>query len=776
MEDMLLHAPDIAHGHSRVKRRTFVFGGLSAGGALLLGWSVLPPRQRLHRSSREPQSGNRVALNGWVAIGADDRVTVIVPKAEMGQGVHTALAMMLAEELECAWEQVRVEQSPIDPIYANLTVGRDALPFHPDESGVISRVVEWYSDKLLRNVGLMITGGSTSVRDLWNPVRDAGALARATLVNAAAAEWGVAREQCRVEHGVIRAGDRSLRFGELVASGRTLEPATTWVLKDPSAYRLIGTPRIRLDAAAKSDGSALFGIDVRPADVVYAAVTMSPTIGGSVHKFDAAAARAIGGVREVVELNGQNGGAKGVSVIAEGFTVATRALTALNVQWDAGPHATLSSPQVRDTLRTRAAERGGRTFRRVGNVDEALTTASMVVEATYDVPYLAHTTMEPPNCTVLARADGADVWVGTQVPTQARSAVSAVLGVPAESVNVHVELLGGGFGRRLEVDFIAQAAEIARALPGVPVQVIWTRENDVQHDFYRPACAAVLRGGLDAAGRVVAIDAVAASQPIVPAYGSRNGVALARFDVHKSSVEGLFDQPYAFPAVRVSHHAVSLPVPVGYWRSVGHSHNAFFLESFIDELAFAARQDPVEFRVALLLHHPQARRVLELAAERSGWRTAPSPSADGARVARGVALHRSFGSICAQVAEVSLSAAREIRVHRVICAVDCGVAINPDGIAQQMESGVVYGLTAALYGEIAIARGQVQQRNFDGYRALRISECPVVDTFIVPSSESPGGIGEVGLPPIAPAVANAVFALTGERLRSLPLRLSAERA
>ncbi len=757
-----------------MKRRTFVIGGLSAGGALLLGWSVLPPRQRLRRSSPEPRSDGRLALNGWVAIGADDRVTVIVPKAEMGQGVHTALAMMLAEELECAWEQVRVEQSPIDPIYANLTVGRDALPFHPDESNAITRVAAWYSDKLLRNVGLMITGGSTSVRDLWNPLRDAGALARATLVNAAAAEWGVAHDQCRVDGGLIRAGDRAMRFGELVASGRTLVPATQWVLKDASAYRLIGTPRIRLDAAAKSDGRAVFGIDVRPEGIEYAAVTMSPTIGGRVREFDAAAALTIGGVRQVVELTGRNGGATGVAVIAERWSVATQALSALHVQWDAGPHATLSSREVRDTLRTRAAERGGRTFRRVGDVDEAFATASTVVDATYDVPYLAHTTMEPPNCTILARADGAEMWVGTQVPTQARSAVSDVLGVPVESVHVHVQLLGGGFGRRLELDFIGQAAEIARARAGVPVQVIWTRENDVQHDFYRPACASVLRGGLDAAGRVVALHAVAASQPLVPAYGSRNGVALARLDVHKSSVEGLFDQPYAFPAMRVSHHAVTLPVPVGYWRAVGHSHNAFFLESFIDELAFAAQHDPIEFRAALLSHHPRALRVLELVAEQAGWRTSPTLAADGARVARGVALHRSFGSICAQVAEVSLSATREIRVHRVICAVDCGIAINPDGIAQQMESGVVYGLTAALYGEITIERGQVQQRNFDGYRALRMRECPVVETFIVPSNEPPGGIGEVGLPPIAPAVANAVFALTGERLRSLPLRVSME--
>ncbi len=763
-------------GLSRVKRRTFLLAGLGAGGALLLGWSVVPPRQRMHRASGESARQGRVLLNGWVSIGADDRVVIIVPKSEMGQGIHTALAMMLAEELDCAWEQVHVEQSPIDPIYANLTVGRDALPFHPDEAGVVSRTVSWYNDKVLRNVGLMITGGSSSVRDLWNPLRDAGALARATLVNAAAAGWGVDRSQCTVASGVIRAGNRAMRFGELVSSGRTLEPATEWTHKDPDQYTLIGTPRVRLDASAKSDGTAVFGLDVRPEGVTYAAVAMSPTIGGSVLEFDAAAAKVLGGVREVVALTGRNGGANGVAVIAERFTVAQRALNALNLEWDAGAHANVSSVQVRETLRARAKASGGRTFRRVGNVDEALSTAATVLEAAYDVPYLAHTTMEPPNCTVLARADGADVWVGTQVPTQARAAVAEVLGVAAESVVVHVQPLGGGFGRRLEVDFIGQAAEVARALPGVPVQVIWTRENDVQHDFYRPACASVMRGGLDREGRVVALHAVSASQPIVSAYGARSGVMVARFDVNKSSVEGMFDQPYAFLAMRVSHHAVSLPVPVGYWRAVGHSHQAFFLESFVDELALAAGQDPIAFRMALLTHHARARRVLEVAAERSEWSSPAPPTSDGAPVARGVALHRSFGSICAQVAEVSVSPTREIRVHRVTCAVDCGVAINPDGIAQQMESGVVYGLTAALHGEVTIERGQVQQRNFDGYRVLRMSECPVVETHIVPSSEAPGGIGEVGLPPIAPAVANAVFALTGERLRSLPLRLSVVRA
>jgi isoquinoline 1-oxidoreductase beta subunit len=753
-----------------VKRRTFLLAGLGAGGALMLGWSLMPPRQRMRGSAPLSDAGGRVALNGWLTVAPDDTVTVIVPKAEMGQGVHTALAMMLAEELECDWARVRTEQSPVDAIYANLTVGRDALPFSPDNNGLLVRTVKWYSDKLLREAGLMMTGGSSSIRDLWDPVRDAGALARATLVDAAARTWSVDAQSCVVENGVIRSGANTMSYGALIASDALLTPATRWTRKDPGMYRVIGSARVRLDAAAKSDGSAVFGMDVRPEGVVYAAVTMSPVLGGSVRSFDASAAKQSPGVLAVVPLSGVSGSAQGVAAIANRWPRARKALAALAVQWEDGPHRTLSSDDVMNTLRSRAAETGGRTFRRVGDVDDALAAAATRVTATYSVPYLAHTTMEPPNCTVRVSGDRADVWVGTQVPTQARAAVATLLGLRDEAVHMHVQLLGGGFGRRLEIDFIVQAAEIAKALPNTPVQVIWSREDDVQHDFYRPATASVMHGGLNTAGEVTALRATSANQSIVRAYGARNGVFLARFDINKSAVEGMFDQPYAFPALQVSHHDVELPVPVGYWRAVGHSHQAFFIESFIDELAHAAGTDPVAFRLGLLREHPRAHRVLTLAAERAGWSGAALVAGDGAPVARGVALHRSFGSIAAMVAEVSIDSDGDVRVHRVTCAVDCGVAIHPEGVAQQMQSAVVYGLSAALFGEITIVNGRVQQQNFDGYRALRMHEAPIVETHVVPSGEAPGGIGEVGLPPVAPAVANAIFALTGERLRSLPLR------
>ncbi len=733
----------------------------------------MPPRQRLFGSAMPEAPQNAVVLNGYVAIAPDDSVTVFAPKAEMGQGVHTAIAMLLAEELDCDWSRVRVEHSPVDRIYANLAVARDAVPLHPDDDATLSRAIGWFSDKVMREVGGMITGGSTSVRDLWDPVRDAGALARATLVQAAARYWDVSADSCTVVNGVIAAGNRSVRFGELVQGVTELEPASRYTRKSPEAYSIIGRATPRLESASKSDGSATFGIDVRIDNMLYAAITMAPVFGASVRSMNERAVIDLPGIEAVVRVRALNGSPHGVAVVANSWYTAQQSLPKLDVKWDHGPNATLSSESVRQQLRTQAGKPDGRSFRNVGNVTEVLESASKTLAVTYEVPYLAHTTMEPPNCTVRVNDNSADVWVGTQVPTQARGAVAGILGIDESRVTMHVQLLGGGFGRRLDIDFIAQAAQIARAVPGRAVQLIWSRTDDVQHDFYRPACASVMTGALDDSGNVLAIRASSASQSIVGAYGARNGVAAAKFDPHKSTVEGMFDQPYDVPSMDVLHHVVDLPVPIGYWRAVGHSHQAFFLESFLDELAHAGGNDAMALRRQLLAHHPRALRVLKLAAERSQWGSEPAPASDGARVARGVALHRSFGSIVAQVAHVSLGAAQDIRVHRVTCVVDCGLAINPDGVAQQMESAIAYGLSAALYGDITITNGRVDQRNYDSYKALRLHESPVVDTHIVPSTEPPEGVGETGLPPIAPAVANALFSLTGIRIRQLPLRLDA---
>jgi isoquinoline 1-oxidoreductase beta subunit len=602
-------------------------------------------------------------------------------------------------------------------------------------------------------------------------------MARDTLRNAAASAWGVRADACTVRDGMVQCGARVLRFGEIVQQHAPLEPAREWHWKPAAEFRLIGQSPVRLDAATKADGTAVFGIDVRRPEMLMAAVAMAPTIGGSLRAFDASPARAMPGVREIVSLRGVHGSAPGVAVIATNWPMARRALEAMSLQWEPGPHASLASSVVLDALRQEATQPGGRVFRRDGDAPRVIEAAraseatARTLVADFHVPYLAHTTMEPPNCTVQLHDRGADVWVGTQVPKQARDAVARVLSLPPERVSVHVPYLGGGFGRRLEVDFIGQAAEIARAVPGTPVQVIWSREDDVRHDFFRPACAARLSAALDARGAVTAFTATVASQEIVRPYGARAEALPARFDVRKATVEGLFDQPYAFGSTRVAHRVVSNAVPVGYWRAVGHSHNGFFMECFIDELAAMAQTDPITFRASLLASHPRALAVLQLAATASDWANPLAPAPDGAPMARGVALHRSFGSIVAQVAEVSVSASRQIRVHRVVCAVDCGLAIHPDGVAQQMESAVVFGLSAALHGEITIEAGRVVQGNFDGYPALRMAETPHVITHLMPSTEVPEGVGEIGVPPIAPAVANALYALTGTRLRQLPLRL-----
>jgi isoquinoline 1-oxidoreductase beta subunit len=759
-----------------MKRRTFLLAGLGASGALLLGWSVLPPAQRQRPEAALPRRAGRVVLNGWVAVDPDDHVTVFLPRVEMGQGAHTALAMILAEELDADFDRVRVEAAPDDPIYYNLTVGRDALPLPPGPDGAVRRVLEWYSDKTLRTRGMVTTGGSTSVRDCWHPLREAGATARATLVATAARMWDAPATACLVRDGAITHGARSITFGALLATGTPLVVARSVTLKEPAAFRLVGRSPRRLDARTKADGSATFGLDVRLDGMRIAALALPPRLGATVQTMNPAAARAAAGVDAVVPLTGRHGSPPGVAVVARSFPEAVAGVAALQVTWADGPHAAISSAGIRDALQAKAREPGGRVFRRIGNPGRALaeTTADQRVVAEYDVPYLAHATLEPPNCTVLAGDGHADVWVGTQSDTLARQAVAEVLGVPVARVTLHSQYLGGGFGRRLEVDMIGQAAEVARAMPGVPVQVRWSRTDDLRHDLYRPAMAARLEGALTPDGMVRALQATVASQEVMQAYGARAGARLTRFDVRKHAVEGLFDQPYRVEALRVAHQRATFPVPVGFWRSVGHSGNAFFLESFVDELAHAAEADPVAFRRRLLegggRAQQRARAVLDRAALESGWGE-PAPRApDGAPIARGVALHESFGSVVVQVAEVSLAASGAIRVHRVTCAVDCGLAIHPDGIAQQMESGVVFGLTAALFGEVRIEGGRVLPSNLDGYRLLRMAEVPRVVTHVVESAEPPQGIGEVATPPIAPAVANALFALTGQRLRSLPFR------
>ncbi len=759
-----------------MRRRTFLLAGLGAAGALVVGWGAMPPRQRLVPDAPLPEVDGKVTLNGWVRIGRDDTVGIIVPKSEMGQGVHTAAAMLLAEELDADWSRVRIEPATIDRIYNNLATVVDGLPFHPDDTGIAHRFAGWMVAKTMREIGLMVTGGSSSVKDLWEPMRMAGAAARAMLLQAAAETWRVPASTCRVENGVVvHAGGARARFGELAGALAAVPAPAHVTLKAPDRYTIIGQPLPRIEAAEKAQGRARFGIDVRPPGLLHAAITMCPTLGGSVRAFDATRAERLPGVRKVVRVSPHHGGTGGVAVIAEHGFIARRALEQLSVDWDPGPAAGFSSAAAIERLRAALDESSGFAYRKVGDVDAALAGAARRIEAEYTAPYLAHAAMEPLNCTVQFRDGRATVWASTQVPGQARRAVAKALGIGEDRVDVHVMLLGGGFGRRLDIDFVGQAAEVARAADGAPVQLLWSREQDTTHDLYRPACVARLAAGVDAGGALVAWRSVSASQAIVPQV-MRRQFGLPGAGPDKTTAEGAFDQPYELAAARIAHVTVELPVQVGFWRSVGHSHQAFFKESFVDEIAVATGRDPLELRRSLLAQHPRARAVLDLAARAAGWGTPLAPAPDGARVARGLALHRSFGSIVAQVAEVSIGADGAIRVHRVVCAIDCGIAVNPNLVAQQMESGVVFGLTAALHGEITIERGQVAQTNFHDYPALRIHETPVVETHIVPSAAPPEGVGEPGTPPIAPAVANAIHALTGQRLRSLPLRLAKPRA
>ena len=768
-----------------MKRRHFVLGtlgSLGAAGALAVGWGVLPQRQRLNTAQPLPVQPGQVAFNGWVKVAADGSVAIVMPKSEMGQGTHTGLAMLLADELDADWARVHVEAAPLDAIYNNIATVVDGLPFHPDNDGAIKQLAGWLTGKALREFGLMLTGGSSSVKDLWLPMRQAGASARAMLVGAAAQAWGVPAAEISVQAGVLKhASGKTATFGELAAAaGRQALPDAV-KLKDPAQFTLIGQPVPRLEAAAKGRGQATFGLDVLQPGQLYATVSMCPTLGGKVKSFDGAAALKLPGVRQVLAVDGLQGGTAGVSVIADTPWHALKAIQAVAVTWDeAVPAAAFNSATAFDQLAQTLDHETGFGYYSTGDVDAALKAAAQTVSAEYRAPFLAHATLEPQNCTVRFKDGRATVWAPTQVPGLARRAAAQALGIGSDQVEVNVTLLGGGFGRRLDVDFIAQAAAIAKQAasqnPGLPVQTFWTREQDTRHDFYRPMAVSRFTAGLDAQGALVAWRNTSAGPAIVPQMlGRLFGLpASLQMGPDKTTSEGAFDQPYEWPAARIGHQIVETPVPVGFWRSVGHSHQAFFKESFVDEAAHAAGQDPLAFRLALLRQprHQRHAAVLQKAAQMAGWGTPVAPAPDGAKAARGLALHQSFGSIVAQVAEVSLDADQGIRVHRVFCAIDCGTPVNPGLIRQQMDSAIVFGLSAALHGRIDIEQGRVQQSNFHDYPLLRMAACPAITTEIMASTAHPEGVGEPGTPPIAPAVANALFALTGQRLRSLPLKMA----
>lgn len=750
-----------------MKRRAWLLGA-AASGALLVGWGALPARSRLggaHLAWPAGDAPDGVALNGWIKITASGDAVLAMPRSEMGQGIHTALAMLAAEELDLPLARVRLQQAGADAIYGNVAMLVGALPLHPRAAGTDSaRLGEWLTRKLARELGINATGASSSVADAWEVVRLAAATARASLLGAASLDWKLPVDELEIRDGVIsHASGPSAHYGEFAKFAAATPPGAVR-LKSRKDWRLIGKSTPRLDLPAKVDGSARFGLDVRLPGLLYAAIRLCPMLGGAPGAIRPERAMAMAGVERLVRLRGYAGSTAGFAMVGKTSWHARQAVLAVDVDWQQRPAGPLDSARIERDLEAALAGEPGFTFYETGERTDAAR-ALRRVEAVYRAPYLAHATMEPMNCTAQVRDGRVFLWAPTQVPQLAVAAAARVAGVAPERVEIQVTQLGGGFGRRLEVDFVAQAVRVALECGGRPVQLAWSREEDMTHDFYRPMQLARLQAGLDAQGRMTDLEIRSAGDAITPRWLERALPGLpAPFELpDKSAAEGLFDLPYGIARQKMSHHASQSGVPVGYWRSVGHSQNAFFSESFIDELAFEARQDPLAFRRALLADAPRHLAVLELAAQGAGWGEALPPGR-----ARGIALHESFGSIVAQVVELSLPQGRP-HVHRVVCAIDCGTVVHPGIVAQQMEGAVVFALSAALHGRMDIKDGVVMQSGFAQYPLVTMAQAPLVETLIVPSGRAPTGVGEPGVPPLAPALANALFALNGRRLRALPL-------
>lgn len=738
----------------KLTRRKAIVGGVLGAGFVGVGWWFAHERERVGDRTLLNVKPGEAGLNGWVKISKDDTVIVAVPRAEMGQGVHTALAMLVAEEMEARWEQVRVEDPPENVVYRNVEILIDALPFSPEKTGTVIDVAHWAAAKLGGVLGVAATGGSTTVRDAWVPLRTAGAVARELLVQAASRKSGVPAAQLVAAEGTIRrrAGGVMARFGELVDFVGDLGPMTPPPLKPASQFKLIGKPLPRLDIPAKVAGTATFGIDVRRPDQVYAAVRHAPTFGGEVASFSIKGSKPKE-IDEVVIVPG------GIAAIGRSWWSAGRFLDErLEVQWHDGPEPKLDSAMLWKRYESLIDSEPALT-RTLGK--EPVSLGGQKLEVVYRAPYLAHTPMEPMNCTALFTGNSLELWMPNQSPTLMRLAAARAAGLSQEAVAVHTTLLGGGFGRRAEVDLVREAVACALQMPGKPVQVLWSREEDIRHDMYRPMALARWTAFFDKG--LVAVRKKQVGQSPTDQFGKR---AVGLPSQGKPEANAVENPPYAFPSYRLDAVVPDGVVPVGFWRSVGHSHTAFFDESFVDEMAHFENKDPFEYRRALLAHQPRHRAVLERAAREAGW-GGPLPAGSG----RGIALRASFGSIVAQVAEVEVNG-KTIRVKRVTCAIDCGPVVNPAIVRAQMESGIVYGLSAVLFGEITLKDGAVEQSNFTDYDAVRLADAPDMAVHIVESGATAvGGVGEPGAPPIAPAVANAIFAATGQRLRSLPLKL-----
>jgi isoquinoline 1-oxidoreductase beta subunit len=711
-----------------VGRREFVRTGAAMGGGLLVS---LYARLPVGTSGALAAEEKDFALNAFVRIGTDESVTVISAHSEMGQGVYTSLPMLLNEELQADWSRIRVEAAPVDKVYN-----------HPV-------------------FGMQMTGGSTTSPAEWERYRKMGATARVMLVEAAAAKWGVEASTCRVENGVVIHASTNKRatYGSLANAAARLTPPANVPLKNPKDFTLVGKLTLRLDTPSKTNGTARFGLDVILPGMLTAVVARPPVFGGKVARLDAREALKVPGVKAVEQVP------SGVAVIAERFWPAKLGREKLIIEWDLGPNAGLSTEKMLRDFRETALKPGA-IAKKTGDPAGALKAAAKTVTAEYDVPYLAHAMMEPLNCVVDLRRDSCEIWTGTQFETVDRANAAHAAALPAESVLIHTMLLGGGFGRRANPnsDFVVEAVHVAK-IAKAPVKVLWTREDDLRGGWYRPMWHDRFVAGLDENGDPVAWTHTIVGQSIMQgtlfeSFGIKDGIDSA-------SVEGAADLLYGMPNLQVDLHTPKIGVPVQWWRSVGHSHTGFSVEAFFDEVAHAGGKDPYELRRKLLANQPRMKAVLELVAQKANWGSKLPPG-----VGRGMATHFSFDSYVAQVVEASVGKGGAVRVHRVVCALDCGLVINPDTVRAQIEGGIIFGLTAALKTEITLKDGRVEQGNFDDYQMLRIFESPEIEVHIVPSGENPTGVGEPGVPPVAPALANAIFAATGKRVRRLPIRAS----
>ena len=705
-------------GSMEVSRRDFLKTGAFAGSSLLIAFYIPS-----NATVAEGESVVPFTPNAWLQIDSDGKARIVVAKSEMGQGVLTSLPMLVAEELDIDWSNVSVEQAQSDPL----------------------------------KYGNQETGESSSIHDSWDPLRKAGATAREMLITAAAKMWKVKRIDCYAESGAVIHGPtrRKLSYGELVSTAAKLPVPQNVRLKDPKDFRILGTRIPRLDTPQKVDGTAVFGIDVKIPGMLYASIARPPVFGARLARYDASRAKAIQGVRHIVQTG------SGIAAVGDTTWIAMKGREALDITWDEGVNANVGSSEIRKAYHE-LIKQPGSVARSVGNPMGAFEQLPKKLEALYELPYEAHAAMEPMNCTADVRRDSCEIWAPTQAPELAHIAAVKITGLPFSAIRVHVTLMGGGFGRRLQEDDAIEAVQISREI-GAPVKVVWNREDDFQHDFYRPNSLHRLTAGLDAQGNPI----VWTHRIVAPSILSYLYTRDIENGMDETITEGALSLPYGIPNIHVdwvSANHIAPFIPLGWWRSVYNSQTAFAEECFIDEMAVAAGKDPYQFRLQLLAGSPRHKGVLELAAGKAGWET---PLPDGRY--RGIAVYYSFRSWIAQVAEVSVDQEGNVHVHRVVCAIDCGMTVNPSIIEAQMESSIVFGLTAALKGEITFEKGQAVQTNFHVYDILRIGEMPVVETYIVPSKEPPGGVGEPGVPVIAPAIANAVFAATGKRIRQLPI-------